>query len=214
MRGLFVHVHKAAGQTVKKVLYHRLRVKNVRNLVLHKGEKVWWHPVRRGDVSDREFDKAFKFCFVRNPWDRVVSAHLHMRRKWGMSFDVTFEGFIFDILMNDAIIWDPYWLIHNPNADKHEVMLWEGKGNLNPYSYPGYFMNYMNFIGRFENFNHDFRHALRELGHVWRRRRRMPHVNQTKGRKPYAEYYTPRLREAVGELYYPDIVKFNYTFQC
>lgn len=211
MDGLFIHVHKTAGTTVKEVLFQHLEVKNVRSLVgLHKGKKMW-RSVERKDIPDREFDEVFKFCFVRNPWDRVVSAYLHNRRKWGEPFVITFREFILNILPDDNIVWDAHWLRGKCRSDiKHEIMLWEGKGHAVPYSHPGYFMDSMDFIGRFESFDCDFRRVLRELGHMWDRR--MPHENRTRQRRPYATYYTPRLREAVGELYYPDIVKFNYVF--
>jgi hypothetical protein len=212
MEGLFVHVHKAAGSSVKEMLFRELKVKNVRNLVgLHKGRRIW-RAVRREDLTAEEFERAFKFCFVRNPWDRVVSAYEHNRRKWkGLFDDVTFESFIFDILLNESIVWDAHWLVRNRQVNQRTVALWEGKGHLAPYHHPGYFMADMDFIGRFENFTKDFHYALRKL-RIKLGGKKIPRRNVSK-RRPYQEYYTPRTRDAVGELYLSDITRFGYIYE-
>jgi len=140
----------------------------------------------------------------------VVSAYVHNKRKWPAEFTITFEEFIFDVLLNESIVWDAHWLIRNPKADRHEVAMWEGKGHSVPYSHPGYFMSDMDFIGRFERFDADFHHIMKRLGHPWNGKR-IPRTNVSH-RVAYQTYYTPRLRDAVEELYHDDIVKFNYEF--
>lgn len=209
MEGLFVHIHKAAGNTVKRVLFRQLKLKNVRTLFgVHMGRKIW-RSCRREDISDEAFAAAFKFCFVRNPWDRVVSAYAHARQRWGTEFDVTFEDFICTILLDERICWDSPWLHDNPDVSQREKIWWYSKSNAIPYTHPGYFMASMNFIGRFENFEADFRRVLSRLQCT---QAVIIPIRNASARAPYPGYYTPRLRAAVGDLYHEDIVKFNYTF--
>lgn len=60
---------------------------------------------------------------------------------------------------------------------------------------------------RFENLASDFAAFCAEVGIE----ADLPHVNQSK-RGPYQEYYTPKTRAIVQDLYRRDIEQFEYTF--
>src|SRR6056297_1571221 len=62
---IFLHVPKAAGTSLRKSIY---------------GSKSYHIPaVRYKSVDEIKFDEYFKFCFVRNPYDRLLSAYEYLK---------------------------------------------------------------------------------------------------------------------------------------
>ena len=66
----------------------------------------------------------------------------------------------------------------------------------------------VDFIGRYERLEEDFRHVCAVIGIP----ARLPHLNASKT-KPYQEYYTPRTMELVRETFAEDIRIFDYAFE-
>ena len=48
-------------------------------------------PLIKDRLGDEVYEKYFKFCFVRNPWDRIGSLYEYLKRE-----DETFENFVFN----------------------------------------------------------------------------------------------------------------------
>lgn len=139
---------------------------------------------------ETELADYFKFTFVRNPWDRMVSnwkmfTSNPMRIKQLQSMtgeDLTkFEDFILFSEHTKNHHWQPQVL---------------------------YLPETLDFIGRLENFNTDFQQVLRHIGKT---NIQSGHENQTQ-RKNYQEYYTPSTIELVGRLYEEDIKAFGYSY--
>ncbi len=49
--------------------------------------------IRRGIVTKEYFNRVFKFCFVRNPWDRLVSLYAYKKRANIKKFG-SFENYV------------------------------------------------------------------------------------------------------------------------
>ena len=67
----------------------------------------------------------------------------------------------------------------------------------------------MDFVGRFENFQEDFRHVGQEIDIDLSD---IPWMNRTKHRH-YSEYYTSKTRAKVEEIFRRDIDYFDYRFE-
>jgi len=95
----------------------------------------------KANVGEQIWKQYYKFCFVRNPFDQVISDY-HWRNKSTSSGYVSFDDFLSDIE------------IENSNSKK--VKNWEI-----------YTINSevaVDFIGKFENLYEDFKLVTRTLG--------------------------------------------------
>ncbi|MDF1614763.1 sulfotransferase family 2 domain-containing protein [Desulfurivibrio dismutans] len=137
-----------------------------------------------------EWHSYFKFCFVRNPYERAVSDYLYLTRESA-----------------DAPSFSNY--IRNLSESKRDV---HGRDKYD--NWPMYTIGdqpVMDFIGRYEKLQEDFARAMERVG--------LPEVRLTASekrrnyRKPWRDYYGPGDRELVGALYGKEISYFDYTFE-
>jgi hypothetical protein len=167
-----------------------------------------------GHLSGEQFDTYFKFSFVRNPWDRVVSEYKYRGHPMRMSF----KTWLFEHLPEPGFT-DAYCHI----VPQHEF-IYDEKGRL-----------LADFVGRFETLQADFDVVCRRLGiprtslpHENRslEARRIQSLNDVKKRirrwlwtlRPrnvyphYTDYYDDESRASVAERYRTDIELFGYAF--
>lgn len=142
----------------------------------------------------REISEYLKFTFVRNPWDRMVSnwkmfTTKRIKQLRSMTdLDLSkFEDFA-DFAISH---YNHHWL---------------------PQSL--YLPEKLDFIGRLETFDEDFKQLLKLISWDFKEEniKRIKKRGSTK-HLPYWEYYSPKLVEKIGEYYKADIEKFNYEFR-
>ncbi len=135
-----------------------------------------------------EFIDYFKFAFVRNPWDRVVSWYnfqMHLSNVENVEADRNIKGIDFSSYVHKYTnIW--------------------AYDALNQYN----FTKCCDFIGRYENLQQDFNIICDKIGIP---QQKLPHKNKTKY-KHYTEYYDDETKEIVEERFAKDIEHFNYEF--
>ena len=145
---------------------------------------------RRREIGRKQFEAYFKFGFVRNPWDRVVSLYerteaLQLREK------TTFDEFV------DWIQYSSATCVH---SSPHRYQLdWFVDPNGNVLA---------DFIGKFERLDEDWAFVAKKLG-----------VSESclikdpiRGARHYTEYYTPRTRDIIANKFKVDIERFDYEF--
>lgn len=145
---------------------------------------------RRKRIGQEQFNSYFKFGFVRNPWDRVVSLYerkeaLELRAK------MTFDEFV------DWIQYSSSTCIH---SSPHRYQLdWfvDPNGNI-----------LADFIGRFERLEEDWRFVAAKIGAP----ERLPHSRPNPRPRHYTEYYMDRSRDIVAQKFKVDIEAFGYQF--
>jgi Sulfotransferase family len=143
---------------------------------------------RRGS---RQFASYFKFGFVRNPWDRVVSLY---ERREGLQLrdQMSFEQFV------DWIQFSSSTCVH-PAPHRNQVDWF-----VDPHGHV-----LADYIGRFETLAADWTFIAQKLGLS----QPLPHKNQNPRRnRPYTEYYTARTQAVVAEKFRVDIEYFGYRF--
>lgn len=184
---IFIHISKTAGKSILKALSlpsaadHR----NATQQFKEYGPEIW--------------DQYFKFCFVRNPWDRLVSGYFY--RVGGGSgerddlerakiYPPTFQEFCSNL--------ERFMLLPNEGMFVPQVDWITNQG--------GGLM--VDFVGKFEQLDKDFSFICNKIGVE----SRLQHINKSR-HKPYWSYYDNRSVELVREAYKKDIEHFDYQFE-
>ena len=151
--------------------------------------------LRFRNTVPKNLDEYFKFAFVRNPYSRMVSnwkmfttTPFAIRKikscQHHLTEDIQGTSFKDFVKLTDHIDnhhWDEQYYFIRSKPD---------------------------FIGRFENFQHDFNIICDSIGIP---RQKLPHKNATK-HKHYTEYYDAETKQIVAEKYAKDIEYFGYEF--
>lgn len=187
-RALFIHVPKSAGRSVVRGLFD---VKSVEH-----APASWYQQLDAG-----RFEQYFKFTFVRNPWDRAVSAYTYLRNGGSPASveDSQWADFVSGFSSFDAFICE--WLsaenaMRNALFTPQVVFLKDIFGCID-----------MDFVGRFENLQADFDRVAEQLGID----ARLPHLNRSRS-EDFRSFYTPASRDRVADVYAEDINAFGYVF--
>jgi hypothetical protein len=152
------------------------------------------------------YQHYFKFTFVRNPWDRLVSCYtskivqggtgLRMGKYGEVSLrsDMSFGDFAEAVCQVPDGAADPHF------RSQHVAICQDGpeKAVL------------ADFVGRFENLQADFGHIAQEIG----LKARLSHTKKSKTNNSpsYRDFYDERLARMVGERYREDADIFGYSF--
>jgi hypothetical protein len=154
--------------------------------------------VRQGydlHFSPRLHRHDFKFAFVRNPWDRLVSCWRNKivdKRKAHMFKGdpdqlASFDRFVNHLATQDLARCDIHIRLQCVQID----------------------LNHLDFLGRLEHLDRDFNHVCQTLGLPGDLKAK---TNASSRESDYRIYYTDPLAEKVGALYRRDIEMFGYTF--
>lgn len=189
---IFVHVPKCGGISVSRSLFGSL----VGTHIAIKTFQIIY--------DEDEFQHYFKFTFVRNPWDRLVSAY-HFLKNGGMT--------------EEDREWSNRYLGPFENFETF-VKQWVTPSNINSWQHFKPQHRYIvdprgnqavDYVGRFENLCSDFKQVATTLGID----AEIAHHNKTEHPKKfcgYRSYYTEETKEIVAKVYRRDIEIFNYEF--
>lgn len=221
---IFVHIPKTAGRSVEKFFMDRLSMdrenpEHRQQLLLTdnddpaKGTQKLSHLsaveyVQCGHIEQEDFDRFYKFSFVRNPRSRLVSEYRY--RAYLTHRD--FKDFVFKKFPQPG--WDDKFRHVMPQSS----LVCSEDGRL-----------LVDFVGKFERLQQDFDRVCVELGIE---NSALPHVNSSDKRsrelrrsfrnlvhrndegrlRTYVEFYDDETREHVAHLYHSDIEMFDYSF--
>lgn len=219
---IFVEVPKVACSTLKRLLQEieartagtpipapdMATIHNKRLSSLLSPAEVGWEKFEQL-LNDRSI---FKFCFVRNPYSRLLSAYLSkLRWREGKYFQqvsqmlgvesdtISFEQFVQAIEMQRSIEMDPHWRIQTDQIFDSLIAY--------------------DFIGRFETLSQDIEAIVQRIAppsiqpqlqieHSGSHRSgRATNANA----KLQAFYRDTSVRERVKQIYSVDFTKFDYS---
>lgn len=207
---IFFHVAKVAGISIRQALEpyseepERFKIKRPRPVI--NGEEnrlyeLWSSSLIHATVQQtqkalpKEFDRFYKFAFVRNPWDWQVSMyHFLLKETENPRYQTIKELGSFTRYLE--------WVIETEKpfpkgATKlQKDMLVDVDGNIA-----------VDQIFRFENLSDDFKSIAKELGIETA----LPKLNYSNHKK-YQDYYDDYSKSLVAKHFAEDIDLFEYTF--
>jgi chondroitin 4-sulfotransferase 11 len=188
---IFVHIPKTAGNAIIETLYGQ-KAKGHNNIMQYK----------KADIE--KYTKYYKFVFVRNPRDRIVSAFFYLKAHTKRAFDIEFAN----KYLKEYVTFEDFILALRDSSTRHKILNWT---HFKPqYTYICDEENHIavDFIGRYENINSDFDYLKLKLN---RPSKELLSKNRS-NHNPYWEYYNKEMVEIVREIYSNDINLFNYDF--
>lgn len=196
---IFIHIYKTGGTSISHALMPyctpRFRIYAHKILSLFRFYSLNPIPYPKhisagklvDSIGEEMFNSYFTFSIVRNPWDWQASlyhymlAHPEHPEHKNISSLGSFSNYI-------------EWRYQRGIVNQAELLQVGDRINLD-------------FIGRFENLDHDFNRICLKLGI----QERLPHKNLIP-KKPYQHYYTSETRAMIHEICKLDIDTFGYKF--
>lgn len=183
---IFIHIPKTGGTSVEHFLLNRESVSHPlsprEKIEFSTGTQLMQHK-KLNQFSIRHQKEYFCFCFVRNPWDKVVSDYIWIKKH------KRFGGLNFLDFVNDPVGYSCF----AGHGDEQVSFINEN----------------INYIGRFENLQKDF-DIICEKAKI--DKGILPVLNQSARSKNYRSMYNNQARYKIEEKFWKDIDRFNYSF--
>ena len=200
---IYAHIPKCASNTCFSII-----ARNINQSVVSIQTKY-------GPHSKNEAFKRldyFKFTFIRNPWDRIVSCYYDRvikkreydkdKNPWdpnafvrmGLHSKISFERFVEIIANQDDENSDYHW------RSLHSFITFNDK-------------IITDFIGKVENIEHDWNELCDKLN--WKKRK-INHENKSnksiRKHSDYKSYYNSTTKKIIAKRFEKDIDIFKYTY--
>ena len=196
---LFVHVQKTAGTSLADILTpYALHpaASRMNKLASDLGLVRDWrkfHFRKHANLRKAQsvlpasvYDGMFKFAFVRNPWERLVSWYQYVQKTPSHE----------DCKPGEAFADFAGRFLHKPRRSQW-WMIEDHGGEMG-----------LDFVGRFENLNEDISQLCSRIGIE---PRALPHRNKM-ATKDYRTFYHEALAQAVANTWAREIDAFGYRF--
>ena len=210
LKAIYIHIHKTGGTTIAmnlKKYYgfetYYLRRPDHQKFCMDKKKKKYInyenriHGIinyyktspflnKKMKMNQDKWNNYYKFCFIRNPYDRRVSAWNHINR-----FNIPFKNFLnLKNTCNDVeymhMFMPQYRSMINEKAKK-----------------------FINYIGYFENLDEDFRKILNNIG-IQKILHDPKDKLNSRAHKPFYEYYDQDSLTKVNLLMSEDFKNLDY----
>tara|TARA_R110000824_G_scaffold116284_3_gene267647 strand:+ start:914 stop:1495 length:582 start_codon:yes stop_codon:yes gene_type:complete len=185
---VFIHIPRCAGVSTERFFgWHGLRHETMQTYA--------------NEYGFNYLDSCFKFTFIRNPWDRMVSWYFkHKNNK--LYEPKTPEAFTKWIKGGMPNHWER-------NVNEVDKTNWAGKDALSCLDFLNNDQNInIDYIGKVETINKDMEYICNKANIEYKE---LPHVNKS-DHKHYREYYNEETENIVRKRFKRDLLFFPYEF--
>jgi hypothetical protein len=211
---VFVHIQKTGGDTVS-----RLMGESIPDIFCFKAKHEF--AVKAAAELER-WNEYFKFAFVRNPWDRLVSWYSMIRDaetiRWHQiltnqrrrsHFRQPRENKLWRYVLDNSSTFEEFIINCTDEIEVDEGVYYSFAYNQLDYIADSNDDLLVDFIGRFESFGSDLYKVYDRLGLELGS---IPHENRSV-RGHYSTFYTPETETIVRKRFQRDIEYFGYEFE-
>ena len=208
-KAVYIPIPRVANTSFKKMF---LQVNSRKKLLSNKMKKI--HDsfnFPKLPEKDLLSNKYFKFTFVRNPYDRLVSCYLATIKKSGITNEGFYRGVHRGLLenskkFNSEMSFDEFAEVVSEIPDdksnehfKSQYTFLYRKGKFLP-----------NFVGKLENLEKD----LKEIFSTLKIKRVVfpEKLNSSKEKANYRKYYSDKTKKIVKKRYEKDLKLLKYKF--
>lgn len=207
IKTVFIHIPKCAGSSMAQELFKKNEQIGGLSQEVDKHESAY--TVANYMKYDLYLD-FFKFGFVRNPYDRMVSWYFYYQDLWRNPkdnpcshdciqkfLDMPFNSWVKELRTFESggcrtEIACPFHFI----ANQYQYLIWHDK------------RIFVDFIGRFESIQDDWAKVCEKIN---LESIDLPKSNIT-NHKNYKDYYDSKSIEIISDFYQSDINLFNYRY--
>lgn len=169
---IFIHIPKTAGGAVRNLFFNKE----------YEGPFFGFNKIQQS---------KFSFCFVRNPYDRILSAYKFTAKKFPEE-QRTFQQFL-AIATDESIKYHIAYLSKHYNEFiRHHTL---------PQTHEYNCLNYATFVGRYENLQSDWKIVCKKIGAEYEP---LP-KDKDKDTKPVRS-----LSQKIYDYLYPEKSRINY----
>jgi chondroitin 4-sulfotransferase 11 len=150
-------------------------------------------------VGEDRFLRFFKFAFVRNPWERMVSRYSYLKQFNSRPDEPINERGYYppaSLSFGEWLTGDTRNAVHPLDLRQQKDWLVRDTSDLA-----------VDFVGHFENLSESIDMINKRLG----TNIMMPHANRSEHTN-YRQYYTEGTRDYVGKLFAKDIETWDYKY--
>jgi chondroitin 4-sulfotransferase 11 len=190
-KSIFIHIQKTAGASIEDAMK---RHDPAAETGIESGRRHLFARDVRNIVDPRTWSAYYRFAFVRNPWDRLVSWYSMC-------------------MQNDAPnAFAKHVRDHAPTFADFVVGTTTGIAQRTTYNQLDFLTDedgvlIVDFVGRFERLAEDWAVVRQRLGLT----AELPHANRS-AHRGYRDYYTAATRDVVARRFERDIAHFGYEF--
>ena len=201
---IFIHIPKCAGTSITRTLAPLLGEHDLVIGCTPEGERLHQENMKKGGLTKHStaqqimqhvgpeiWNSYFKFSFVRNPWDLMVSRyHWCLKTTWEDEKNTIKR-------IRELEDFEDYLLSPLSNRKSCIEYISDIDGNIN-----------LDYIGKFERLSNDFYEVCQRIG--------LPNIeigihNNTE-HLHYTKYYNPLTRDLIKDRYARYIQYFDYVF--
>lgn len=200
-KAVFIWIPKTAGTSLYNCLgATKLKsIYKVKHRFANKGIVTFGHMdypelVKRRYISTQFDESAYKFTFVRNPYDRAVSLYFYSKKMKKLPANMSFLSFCRTLRENGC---EPIGLYNTSGLSQCNPQI-RWIENIE-----------VDFVGKFESIEKDSQTLFRELG---LQDLFLPKLNNI-DRANYKKYYCSESKEIVERFYERDFRSFDYQYE-